>query len=200
LLREHEKGEWEGVNVADNNGSTSNTQTNRDDAPPTTYKKRRRRKTIPALPGAYYFLVGTALSTLFFSTKVARTSLLVLSIADPMAGLVGVCFTKTLGCNITWKRLFRIGAGGPSLAGSIACAITTIFCTYVYITSTDDTSIISGDGNSVSLSLASRCCVGIVAALAEALGGRNFPLIGAVVDDNLLIPLAVGCMVEWLGE
>jgi len=215
LLREHERGEWEDEKkVADSNNSIStlNKKKNHDDAP-MLYK--RRRKTPPALPGAFYFLLGTALSTLLFPTVTARTSLLILSIADPMAGLVGVWFSEHLGWNITWKKLFlqRLQKGkngiddgiigGPSVAGSVACAVTTIICTYVYIpfASINTNSTIPEANISVYLSLNSRLCIGIITALTEAMVGRHLPVIGTkMADDNLLIPLVVGSLICWLGE
>jgi len=231
LLRNHERGEWENNhnllrggsnNINDNstslnnkNKNTTSDKNNHDSS--TTYK--RRRKAIPALPGAFYFLLGTSLSTLLFPTDVARASLLVLSIADPMAGLVGGWFSEK-GCNITWKQLFaklqRIfrrkdnnkrsvdaaaEKGGPSIAGSIACAASTILCTHVYIPSS--VGIIDARMGSVpymNISLQSRIFVGILTSLTEAIAGRKLPMIGKVADDNLLIPLVVGGLICWLSE
>lgn len=169
LLRNHERGEWEQCN--------------------------RRRKSTPALPGAFYFLLGTALSTFLFPVAVARTSVLVLSVSDPVAGLVGSWFTGK-GCNIAWKQLlhrFNAANGGPSVAGSVGFVISTVLCTYAYIPSTNST------GSTVVLpSFHSRLCIGIVASLTEAVGGRHLPFIGRMVDDNLLIPIVVGISIRWL--
>ena len=42
----------------------------------------------------------------------------------------------------------RSGGGGPTVAGSVACGITTILCTYVYIpSSVDDQSTITSSNN-----------------------------------------------------
>ena len=227
LLREHERGEWEEtVNDNDcyskdvtNGGANDNSSQNQQLHDQHNIKKkkrrRRRRKTVPSLPGAFYFLLGTTISTALFTTIVARTSLLVLSIADPIAGVVGVCFTR-IKWNVTWDELLtkivhrnsdgrERRAGGPSVVGSIACGMSTILCTYVYIP--DEHSTIStteeADEHSITLSFNVRLCIGVVTAITEAMAGRNYhlPVIGRriqMVDDNLLIPLVVaGCMC-WL--
>ena len=222
LLREHELGEWEGENDNDDNGNTDEDSaslskskhiTNKDTTT-TKYKKRRsRRKTIPSLPGAFYFLLGTTMSTYTFSISIARTSLLVLSLADPIAGIVGV-ICRNIGLNISWKMLFRMilrgngerGGGGPTVAGSVACGITTILCTYVYIPSyVDNQSTISSssnnDNSSISLSFNARLWIGIITAITEAISGRYLPVIGIrIADDNLWIPLVVGSLILLLNE
>ena len=154
LLRNHERGEWD-----------------------TLFKERR--KTVPSVPGAFYFLLGAFLTTLLFPATVARTSVLVLSISDPIAGLVGSSFTNKK-YNIPWKQLFArsnaVPTRGPTLAGSLGFLLSAILCTYVYIPSN-----ISIEG--ISLSFQSRLIIGVFASIVEAVG---------VVDDNLLIPLVVG--------
>lgn len=213
LLREHEKGEWEkdddAPNEKTNDGIISSNKLKKKN-------RMRRRKTSPALPGAFYFLLGTTLSTLFFSSIVARTSLLVLSLADPMAGIVGVWFTQ-LGYNVRWEQLLEkikrknsksanneaLGErGGPSIAGSLACCITTILCIHVYIPTNNNHSTISaaavdGGGGSVSLSFNAKICIGIVTAMTEGMAGKHL-LPRLMTDDNLLIPLVVGSLIFWL--
>jgi dolichol kinase len=202
LLREHERGGWEDEAIFDSDSKNCGTKLE----PMNNGRRERRRKSLPALPGAFYFLLGTSLSTLLFPVVVARTSLLILSIADPMAGIVGAWFSEYVNCNITWKQLLmrrrRTVGEGPSVAGSLACAITTILCTYVYISSIDNNSTISEVTirSSVSLSFHSRVRIGVMTAVAEALSGRNnLPVVGTIlVDDNLAIPLVVGSLIYWL--
>ena len=81
--------------------------------------------------------------------------------------------------------------GGPSVAGSFAFVISTVLCTYVYIPSTNS-------ARTTNLSFYSRLCIGVVASVTEAVGGRHLPLVGKIADDNLLIPLVVGCLACWL--
>ena len=176
LLRDHERGEWE--------------------------EDKQRRKSIPALPGAFYFLLGAALSTVLFPANVARTSVLILTISDPIAGLVGSWFTWK-GFNVAWKQLLPTTSNastegpsiaspgcGPSVVGSFAFALSTILCTYVYIPTNSTTT--------ATLNFYSRLGIGVVASMTEALGGRHLPLVGKIVDDNLLIPIVVGCLACWL--
>merc|ERR1712194_44756 len=128
----------------------------------------------------------------------------VLSVADPMAGLVGAWFSDA-GCNVTWQHLLQRcegksqnsdrRGGGPSLAGSIACAISTVLCIHVYFPTT---SLRSAD--IVSLSFRARTFIGIITSLTEAIAGRQLPMFGAIPDDNLLIPLVVGSLICWLSE
>lgn len=210
LLREHERGEWE----KDDDTTNKKKDVANDGiiiSSSKLKKKRMRRKTSPALPGAFYFLLGTTLSTLFFSSIVARTSLFVLSLADPMAGIVGVWFTQ-LGYNVTWEQLLQkmkrkncksaneaIGERrGPSIAGSLACCITTILCNHVYIPTNNHSTISAsavddGGGGSVSLSLNAKFFIGIVTAMTEGMAGKHL-----LPDDNLLIPLVVGSLICWL--
>jgi len=201
LLRNHEKGEWEEMPQGENEEPTDNARKLHAQLLQKNHQSKRRRKTAPALPGAFYFLLGAFLSTLLFPADVARTSVLVLSISDPMAGLVGSWLSRNR-CNITWQQLLHrflrrkdnesniattVG-GESSIAGSIACAVSTIICTYAYIPSANPT-----DGGSVLLFLSfyTRLCIGILTALAEAIGGRK------TIDDNLLIPLVVGLLICW---
>lgn len=179
LLRNHERGEW-GKIYSKNNMTDKQT-----------------RKSIPELPGSFYFLLGVALSSYLFPTNIARTSVVVLSLSDPIAGLVGSWFTRK-GINIAWKKLLpRSNAppsseGGPSVVGSFAFALSTILCTYVYIPTNSTTT--------ATLNFYSRLCIGVVASMTEALGGRHLPLVGKIVDDNLLVPLVVGCLACWLDD
>jgi len=223
LLREHELGEWEDEEEDNDDGTNDDSaslskskhvQANKDTTT-TKYKKRSRRKTIPSLPGAFYFLLGTTISTYTFPINIARTSLLVLSLADPIAGIVGV-ICSNIGLNISWKMLFQKivrgnngneerRGGGPTVAGSVACGITTILCTYVYIPSyyVDDqsSSAANYDSSSISLSFNARLCIGIITAITEAISGRYLPIIGVrIADDNLWIPLVVGSLILLLNE
>jgi dolichol kinase len=210
LLRDHERGEWEELG----RGRAQ------------AFGGRRRRKTMPALPGAFYFLLGTTISCLLYPTVAARTSLLVLSVADPAAGLVGSFFWEYLHWNVGWDRLLsRIrgraaplprmndgghdatdegGGGGPSVVGSVACAIATVLCTYAYIpppTVNDDDIMRRDSTDAISLSLGLRLGVGMITAATEAVAGRRLRAIGMrLPDDNLMMPLVVGGMVHCWAE
>ena len=94
--------------------------------------------------------------------------------------------------------------GGPTVAGSVACGITTILCTYVYISSyyvDDQSSSAANDDNSISLSFNARLWIGIITAITEAISGRYLPFIGIrIADDNLWIPLVVGSLILLLNH
>ena len=224
LLREHERGEWEEEEGGSAGGGPRK-------------GRRRRRRTDPALPGAFYFLLGATASAFLFPAAVARASLLVLSVADPAAGLAGTFFGEHLHRNVSWERLItrarrrdpiprgggegrgnggrgleaRGASGGcgegASVAGSVACALATVLCTYAYIPPpAGDAGIVARDpagaaGGAISLSLGSRLGVGILTAAAEAVAGRRLPAVGMrLADDNLIIPLVVGGLSYCWGE
>jgi len=104
--------------------------------------------------------------------------------SEPREGGVGtVQTTKEIN---TWRQLlprFNAAKGGPSVAGSLGFVVSTILCTY---------------GSNVLLSFYSRLCIGVVASMTEAVGGRYLPFIGTMADDNLLIPIVVGFLISWL--
>mmetsp|Transcript_29795 Transcript_29795/g.62666 ORF Transcript_29795/g.62666 Transcript_29795/m.62666 type:complete len:289 (-) Transcript_29795:2064-2930(-) len=219
LLRRHEIGEWEYLNFKDETSrplmECSKTKKSNDIGciqGSIPGKQRKKRISPPALPGAFYFLLGVTITTFLFSTNLnaARTALLVLSVADPMAGIFGVAMGNIrlfgCACNCSWRRIIQAAGKlvqatessdkdafdeGATVAGSLACALAAILCTFVYIPSS---------GTS-ALSIPSRICVGIGCAIVEAISGRCISLIGCkfkVVDDNLLIPLVVSWMIDLL--
>ena len=147
------------------------------------------RKQYPIHPGAFYWLLGTTLSSIIFSLDVARTALLVLSVSDPFAAFVGVWLSNR-NCNITWGGLWNFltqnGKSvsiGPTVAGSLACGLATYLCTFVYFRK--------------SLSTSSRLTVSVATLVTESLSGRFMRL---SVDDNLMIPLVVGLLITYLEE
>jgi dolichol kinase len=67
------------------------------------------------LPGAFWFLVGTWLTSLFADLSIGRYAVLCLSYADPMASWVG--------SSISSPRLFGTN---KTIAGCCACFVTAI--------------------------------------------------------------------------
>lgn len=184
LLRQEEIGEWMLVEETSSNQK----------------KQVYKRKFYPTLTGAFFWILGTALSSVLFAPDIARMALLVLSVSDPFAALVGVWFTNN-NCNITWSglrdfitRKGRAKEGivkGPTVIGSLACAFATWLCTYVYFPNS------TKDSNLPCLEISSRLIVSVSTAIVEAVAGRWMFL---PVDDNLLIPLIVGGLLTWLVE
>lgn len=70
------------------------------------------------LPGAFYFLIGTAMTALSFDLSTTRYAVECLALADPMAAFVG----KT----ISSPRLNQ----SASVAGSLGCFATSWLCGY----------------------------------------------------------------------
>jgi dolichol kinase len=155
-----------------------------------------KRKYFPILPGAFFWLLGVTIGSSLFSPSIARTALLVLSVSDPFAAYAGIWFSNN-NCNLTWSRLWNLVRGdkneeggifkGPTVVGSLACALATFMCTYVYFSS----------AASPTLALSSRLILSFSASFVEAVAGRATLI---PVDDNLMVPLVVGSLITWLAE
>lgn len=132
---------------------------------------REHEKQGHQLPGALYFVVGTALAAALFPIGTARYAVECLSIADPVAAWAGQS-ASALGIN------FRIRGSSATLAGSVACFVTAWIIGYLYLANEEDW---NGDEPSRTrwriVAGAAACCV------SEAVPFGN---------DNLLIPLATG--------
>jgi dolichol kinase len=134
---------------------------------------RAHEKLGQQLPGAFYFVVGTALAAALFPLGTARYAVECLSIADPVAAWAGQSATAR-GVNV------RIRGSSATLAGSVACFVTAWVIGCLYLANDkdhDDPSrthwkIIAG---------AAACCVSEAAPFG---------------NDNLLIPLATGAAVR----
>jgi dolichol kinase len=118
------------------------------------------------LSGATYVLLAAVLTILLFEKRVAVAALLILSISDSAASLVG-------------RRVHSFSLGGKSIAGSGAFLLTA--------------------GAILLWLMRDRPLASVGAALAgtlaEALPSRLGPL---KIDDNLLVPLAVGAVATLL--
>jgi dolichol kinase len=73
------------------------------------------------LPGAFYFLVGTALTALFFPMATARYAVECLSLADPAAAWIGG--------SISSPRVHS----SASVVGCLACFVTAVVLGALYI-------------------------------------------------------------------
>ena len=141
----------------------------------------------PTLPGAFYFLVGTAVTATVFPMTIARYAVECLSLADPMAAFVGQ--------SIASPKLSRTA----SLSGTLACFGTAwmIGLWYLPSTTTNDSTdtTIFGKTTDGSWTVPTthdliRMTVGAMAcALAEALPLGN---------DNLTIPLVTAFAVQYV--
>ena len=127
-----------------------------------------------APPGALYFLLGMATVFLLFdpeeSSHVARLALLSLSLADPMAGLVGTACAGYYPWNIS------LVGNHASVAGCAACWIITWILSRHHLAF-------------------EQCALEIatITTLAEAI---SKPILG--LDDNFLLPIATASAAHFL--
>ena len=118
------------------------------------------------LPGAFYFLIGTALTAAIVSDiHVARYAVECLALADPMASYIGSTIRSPPICQ------------GSSLSGCLACFVTAYGVGFLMLPST-----LIGT-NSFILGLGALTCT-----LAEALpfgnDNLNIPLLTGIVVDR----------------
>ena len=126
-----------------------------------------------ALPGAFYFLIGTALTAALFPLPTARYAVDCLSVADPVAGWVGQSYPS------------RKVHASASVAGCLACFATAWTIGALYFLPLDVHSL-----SSPSLRMAwGQISAGALACtIAEALPFGN---------DNLQLPLAAAAAVHY---
>lgn len=126
------------------------------------------------LPGAFYFIVGSAFTVAIFPLDVARYAVLCLSWADPIAAWVGRSFPI--------HKIHR----SASVGGCTAC-----FATAVIIGCFSDFSISISSNSMHDFSLAAPLVGAVACTVAEA---------SPIGNDNLLIPLVTGsvmhCMLQ----
>lgn len=94
-----------------------------------------------ALPGAFYFLLGTMLTAFLFPLTYARYAVACLSLADPIASLVGKSISSPkitknaslAGCLASFLTALLLGIVAfnlptqSTIIGSLACSITEAF-------------------------------------------------------------------------
>jgi dolichol kinase len=134
------------------------------------------------LPGAFYFLLGTALTAALFPLPIARYAVECLAWADPMAAWIG---QSSVVLGVSWSPKIHAKA---SVAGCIACFVTATSIGYVMLilmppsSSSSDGGSGGGGGGAVvqQYSFWQVVVGGLACFLAEAFPYGN---------DNLLIPL-----------
>jgi dolichol kinase len=123
---------------------------------PPSDKIKSPHNNIP-LPGAFYFILGTTITTILFPIHIARYSVLCLSLADPMAAYIGQLLPSYRIDEILFlpsyfhkHRNIRIVTTNATLSGCIACFITAWWIGYIllvavpsYETTTSTTTTIS---------------------------------------------------------
>ncbi|KAG7394383.1 hypothetical protein PHYBOEH_005259 [Phytophthora boehmeriae] len=142
---------------------------------------RQYEVTRAALPGAYYFLLGSGFSLMLFPPRVARLAILHMSVGDPAAALFGTLFGRHKLVNLIGK----VG-GNKSLEGSIGCFCVAAIATFaVLMVERDFYFDGSADGNTAAIALAA----GFGAAMAELLDVAGW-------DDNLTLPILSGVFLQ----
>jgi dolichol kinase len=129
------------------------------------------------LPGAFYFLLGTALTAAWFPMPIARYAVECLAWADPMAAWIGQSVSSASSSSLSsWWLSGKIHAKS-SVAGCIACFVTATCIGYVMLIIIP----IRGKQHDTSAYAPWQVVVGgLACCLAE-----SFPF----GNDNLLIPL-----------
>ena len=127
-----------------------------------------RKHELNALPGAFYFLLGTGLTFLYTpDINTARIALVCLSISDPSAGIIGRLFGGTTFLN-----------GRKSLIGCISYFCIS-FCVCYYML--------------IGVSAYGVMIISTVSTLVEALAMPIFRL-----DDNLCIPIVTSLVITMI--
>lgn len=129
---------------------------------------RDHERNVNCLPGAFWFLLGTYIVVFLFRMNIARTSLLCLSLGDPIASTFGMYFNGPK---------FRLKYGTKSLCGCFACFVTCVIISMFCL------GLEYGPGIWV--------IAGLMATLMEVSSGF------IAVDDNILIPLGTGCVLSF---
>ena len=181
LLRDHEKQAPSTDNPSDVSSSSSSNS---------------MPHAIP-LPGAFYFLLGTTITTMLFPIHLARYSVLCLSLADPMAAYIGQCRPSYRLDQIRWlQRMIRIMTPSSSstttittnatLSGCMACFITSWMIGYICFILPHDTATTTTT-NTLNHPIMSITAGAMACSIAEAI-----PFVG---NDNLQIPIFTALIV-----
>ncbi|ETI44722.1 hypothetical protein L915_10357 [Phytophthora nicotianae] len=136
-----------------------------------------------ALPGAFYFLLGSGFSLTLFPPRVARLAILHLSVGDPAAAFFGTLYGRHKLVTLVGKL-----GGNKSLEGSIGCFCVTVAATFMALTMEQDFYFDVDGGIAVAAGTISLAA-GISAAAAELLDIGGW-------DDNLTLPLLSGVFLQ----
>ncbi|RLN91033.1 hypothetical protein BBJ28_00021485 [Nothophytophthora sp. Chile5] len=133
-----------------------------------------------ALPGAFYFLLGSGAALALFPPRIARLAVLHV-LGDPTAAFIGTLYGRH-------KLSALIGdlGGSKSLEGSLGCFAIAAAATFTALTLESDF-YFSGEAQSATTAVA--LAGGLCAAAAELLDVAGW-------DDNLSLPLLSGVFLQ----
>ncbi|KAG6613041.1 phosphatidate cytidylyltransferase [Phytophthora cinnamomi] len=137
-----------------------------------------------ALPGAYYFLLGSGFSLALFPSRVARLAILHLSVGDPAAAFIGTLYGRHKLSALVGKL-----GGKKSLEGSISCFCVTAAATFAVLMVERDFyfDVVDSEFGAVAGTITLASGVGAAAAELLDIGGW---------DDNLTLPLLSGVFLQ----
>ncbi|KAG3113695.1 hypothetical protein PI125_g7100 [Phytophthora idaei] len=137
-----------------------------------------------ALPGAYYFLLGSGFSLALFPPRVARLAILHLSVGDPAAAFFGTLHGRH-------KLVALVGklGGNKSLEGSVGCFCVVVAATFMALVVEQDFYFDVVGDEIVAMAGTISLAAGIGAAAAELLDIGGW-------DDNLTLPLLSGVFLQ----
>ncbi|KAE9333403.1 hypothetical protein PF008_g14468 [Phytophthora fragariae] len=140
-----------------------------------------------ALPGAYYFLLGSGLSLALFPPRVARLAILHLSVGDPAAAFFGTLYGRH-------KLVALVGkvGGAKSMEGAVGCLCATAAAIFAALVVERDFyfDVVDGDFGAVAGMISTiSLAAGVGAAAAELLDVGGW-------DDNLTLPLLSGLFLQ----
>ncbi|POM72112.1 Uncharacterized protein PHPALM_11229, partial [Phytophthora palmivora] len=137
-----------------------------------------------ALPGAFYFLLGSGFSLALLPLRVARLAILHLSVGDPVAAFFGTLF----GRHKLEALVGKLG-GNKSLEGSVGCFCVTAATTFAVLMVEQGFYFDVIDDEIVAVAGTISLAAGIGAAAAELLDIGGW-------DDNLTLPLLSGVFLQ----
>ena len=136
------------------------------------------------LPGAFYFLLGTTMTTILFPLRIARYSVLCLSLADPMAAYIGQSIASYRLDQLPYVQRLGI-VTNATVSGCLACFSTAWMIGYVLLVVMVDPHDTAMSNRPILMITAGAlaCCI------AEAIPFRVYG------NDNVQIPVLTALMV-----
>uniref|UniRef100_K3X455 Dolichol kinase n=1 Tax=Globisporangium ultimum (strain ATCC 200006 / CBS 805.95 / DAOM BR144) TaxID=431595 RepID=K3X455_GLOUD len=151
---------------------------------------RRDEASKTVLPGAFYFVLGTAIAAAVYPLPVARLAILCLGVGDPAASLMGTLYNQHDKKNVikSTKKKKQKSQSTKSWAGFVGALVASFAATFLAM-SWSDTQKTPIEDKQVVVRTAKALFAGTAAAVAEAIDVAGW-------DDNLSLPLIVGLFLQ----